>query len=461
MEHRGTDVTVEEEYGRAFARSETLWERARSLFPSGLTHDARYLLPFPVYAERACGAHKWDVDGHELVDYWMGHGALLLGHSHPSLVEAVTTQVTRGTHLGASHPLEVEWAALVQRLMPAIQRIRFTNSGTEATQLAMRLARASTGRPRIVRFLGHFHGWHDAAVAGAPSGAPAESGAPAGITEDVLEAALVIPPNDPQGLEAALKGHQDVAAIILEPGGGAWGELPVRPEFLRAARELADRFGVLLIFDEVVTGFRMAPGGAQEYFGIRPDLVCLGKILCGGLPGGAVGGRADVMDLLAFTGDPARDARKVAHLGTFNANPLSAAAGIAMLREVATGVPTARAAALTGELVARLHEVLERRRVKGFVYGLSSWFHIALGVEGRREADGSWWPVATAGAGAELVPGGLVQRLRRAMLVEGVDLMRNGGFLSTAHTSADLDATVEAFDRAIGRLQAAGGLPER
>ncbi|WP_324715574.1 aspartate aminotransferase family protein [Carboxydochorda subterranea] len=444
----------EEQYRARFSGSAALFGRAQRLFPSGLTHDARYLEPFPVYAARAAGAHKWDVDGHELIDYWMGHGALLLGHAHPTLVEAVTAQVARGTHLGANHPLEVEWAELVQALMPAVERIRFTNSGTEATQLAMRLARAYTGRTRIVKFQGHFHGWHDTAAAGGAV-------RPAGIPEEVMEAALVVPPNEPRVLEEALRSHPDVAGVIIEPGGGAWGELPVRAQFLHDVRDLTERYGVVLIFDEVVTGFRMAPGGAQQYYGIRPDLVCLGKILCGGLPGGAVGGRAEIVDLLAFTGDPARDARKVAHLGTFNANPLSAAAGIAMLRQVQTGEPTRQAAQLNARLVAALNEVLERRRVKGFVYGLSSWFHVALGTEGERQADGSWWPLTTAGAGAELAAQGLVQRLRRAMLLEGVDLMRNGGFLSTAHTLADLEATAQAFDRALERMREDGGLPER
>ena len=445
---------LEAQYEREFAGSARLYRRAVRLFPSGLTHDARYFAPFPVYVERAEGAVKWDVDGHRLIDYWMGHGALLLGHGHPAVVQAVQAQAARGTHLGASHPLEVEWAGLVQQLMPAAERIRFTNSGTEATHLAMRLARAFTGRPRIVRFEGHFHGWHDYAAAGAR---PAP-----GIAREVAEAVLVVPPNDPDALAHLLASRDDVAAVIVEPGGGIWGEVPTTEAFLHAVRDLTRRHGVLLIFDEVVTGFRMAPGGAQEYYGIRPDLVCLGKILCGGLPGGAVAGRADVLERLAFSGEPARDAReKVAHLGTFNANPLSAAAGIATLREVATGRPTAVAARQAETLVRRLNEVLQRRRVLGFVYGLSSWFHIHLGAEGRQDEQGRWWPVRPAPPGSELEPLGLVQSLRRAMLLEGVDLMRNGGFLSTAHGDAEIEATVAAFDRALARLEQEGRLPRR
>ncbi|MEW6046963.1 MAG: aspartate aminotransferase family protein [Bacillota bacterium] len=489
----------DEEYDRTFPGSARLYRRAEQLIPSGLTHDARYLWPFPVYAERARGAYKWDVDGHQLIDYWMGHGALLLGHSHPALVEAVTRQVALGTHLGACHPLEVEWATLVRQLMPAAERVRFTNSGTEATQLAMRLARAFTGRPKILRFEGHFHGWHDyasaAVVPEAASDEPAGEAAgdltrgrgvsagptdrrsvpgtaptaalgsvqrPPGIAEETAEATLAVPPNDAELVARVLASRDDIAGIIIEPGGGVWGELPTTPDFLHALRELTQRYSVLLIFDEVVTGFRMVPGGAQEYYGIRPDLVCLGKILCGGLPGGAVAGRADVMAALGFSGDPKRDATKrVAHLGTFNANPLSAAAGIAMLREVATGRPTAEAAEKTDRLVRALNEVLERHRAKGFVYGLSSWFHIALDADGRQDAEGRWWPLQAGPPGAELESHGLVQRLRRAMLLEGVDLMRNGGFLSTAHTDADIEATAAAFDRALARLAREGGLPPR
>ncbi|WP_324669849.1 aspartate aminotransferase family protein [Geochorda subterranea] len=445
---------LEAQYERRFAGSARLYRRAIRLFPSGLTHDARYFAPFPIYAERASGAYKWDVDGHRLIDYWMGHGALLLGHGHPAVAQAVQTQLARGTHLGASHPLEVTWAELVQRLMPAAQRVRFTNSGTEATHLAMRLARAFTGRPRIVKFEGHFHGWHDYAAASAEP--------PPGIAREGAEATIVVPPNDPVALARVLESRQDVAAVIIEPGGGIWGEVPTTEAFVHAVRDLTLRHGVLLIFDEVVTGFRMAPGGAQEYYGIRPDLVCLGKILCGGLPGGAVAGRADVLDLLAFRDDPARDAReKVAHLGTFNANPLSAAAGIATLQEVATGRPTAIAAERADTLVRRLNEVLERRRVKGFVYGLSSWFHIHLGAEGRQDPQGRWWPVRPAPPGEDLAPHGLVQSLRRAMLLEGVDLMRNGGFLSTAHADQEIEATAQALDAALDRLEREGRLPRR
>ncbi|HEY8486494.1 MAG TPA: aminotransferase class III-fold pyridoxal phosphate-dependent enzyme, partial [Limnochordales bacterium] len=219
-------LRLDEAYARKFPTSEKLYRRALELFPSGVTHDARWLAPFAVYVERARGSRKWDVDGNELIDYWMGHGALLLGHGHPAIVQAVQDQLQRGTHYGACHPLEVEWAEWVRRLMPAAERVRFTNSGTEATHLAMRLARAFSGKSRVVKFEGHFHGWHDYAARSA-RGPLLEDRLP-GIPQETLEATLVAPVHDPAALEQILRGRDDVAAVIVEPSGGGWGELPLR-----------------------------------------------------------------------------------------------------------------------------------------------------------------------------------------------------------------------------------------
>ncbi len=464
MESRGVAGAgggpLEEAFARRFAGSAGLYERARGLFPSGVTHDARFLEPFPIYVERARGAYKWDVDGNQLIDYWMGHGALLLGHAHPVVVEAVERQVRQGTHYGACHRLEIEWAEAVRRLMPAAETIRFTSSGTEATHLAMRLARAYTGKSRIVKFEGHFHGWHDYAIPGAK--APFDRRQSPGIPEQTLEATIVLPPNDVAAAEQVLRARDDVAAVIVEPSGGSWGEFPVRPDFLHELAELTRRHGVLFILDEVVTGFRMAPGGAQEVYGLRPDLICLAKILCGGLPGGAVAGRREILDRLAYTGDPARDAvEKIPHQGTFNANPLSAAAGIAVLQEVAGGRVTARAAELARELVERLNEAIARRGVRGCAYGESSWFHVAFGIDGRRDAGGRWWPVGDHRELARAVNMATVHRLRRAMLVHGVDLMRNGGFVSAVHSQDDIEVTAQAFDKALQGLVAEGAVPVR
>jgi glutamate-1-semialdehyde 2,1-aminomutase len=431
--------SFEERFNAQLPHSKILYERACQVLPSGLTHDGRHLTPFPPYIDRANGSTKWDVDGNEYVDYWMGHGALLLGHAHPKLVQAIQEQVARGTHFGGCHELEVRWAELISQLMPAAEKVRFVGSGTEATQLAMRLARALTGRGKTIKFAGHFHGWHDTVT---PSVIlPFEVPASAGVLRSSLESTISLPPNDLALVEDAIKQDGDVAAVIVEPGGGSWGAIPTTGEFLRELRRVTAENEVVLIFDEVVTGFRLAPGGAQEYYGVIPDLVCLAKVVAGGLPGGAVAGRQEIMELLEFKDDLDWNRyRKVAHQGTFNANPLSAAAGIAVLEEVAKGDCIRQANGLCGQLADGMNEVLHRTGIDGRVYVQGSMFHIALEVE---PADVDYKRLA------ELAKGPGANELRKAMLLEGVDLMRNGGFLSSAHTAADIDKTIQAFAKAL------------
>src|SRR6195256_2490785 len=216
-----TNSKIESEYRARTRRSAELYGRARKVIPAGLTHDSRTLLPYPIYAARASGPRKWDVDDNEYVDYFGGHGALLLGHGHPAVVEAIERQVKLGTHWGASHELEVRWAELVNRLIPCAERVRFTASGTEASHLALRLARAFTGRPKVIRFVGHFHGWHDGVTAGAMS--HFEGGVPAGIPAGLVEQTIMLPADDVGRVAAALEGRDDVAAVMLEASGAAWG----------------------------------------------------------------------------------------------------------------------------------------------------------------------------------------------------------------------------------------------
>src|SRR2546430_127314 len=328
-------MTIQEEYRARHPRSAALAERARAAIPGGITHDIRHLAPFPTYIDRASGTRKWDVDGHEYVDYWMGHGALFLGHCHPAVVKAVQEQVARGTHLGASHELEIRWAELVNALVPCAELTRFTMSGTEATHLAMRVARAATGRTKILKLTGHFHGWHDGAVAAVNP--PYEVPMSAGIPGSTLDQVVICSPNDIKSVEVALQ-RGDIAAVILEPAGGQSGTTPTMPGYLQELRALTTRHDVVLIFDEVITGFRYAPGGAQAYFGVTPDLTTLAKIVAGGLPGGALCGRRELMSMLTFRGDPDWDrSQRVAHAGTFNANPLSAAAAAALAGALACG----------------------------------------------------------------------------------------------------------------------------
>jgi glutamate-1-semialdehyde 2,1-aminomutase len=444
-------------YSSLHPRSVQLYQQALQTFPSGVTHDVRFLPPFPLYIDRAQGCRKWDVDGNEIIDYVMGHGALILGHSHPLLVEAVNTQIAKGTHYGACHELELAWANWVRRLIPSTEKVRFTNSGTEATLMAIRLARAFTGRDKILKFDYHFHGWHDNVMGAryAESDVQRVSGVPMGT----LENQVTIPQNDIGLVERTLAENDDIAAVIIEPSGASWGTLPLVGGFLAQLREATQRHGVLLIFDEVVTGFRLSPGGAQGLYGVKPDLTCLAKILGGGLPGGAVATKRDIFALMEFTLDMEWNlSRRVFHPGTFNANPLSAAAGSAMLSHIADGQPQAHADAMTQRLVPAMNKALERREIPGCVYGISSMFHIALGEDCPRPRDGIEWPSDAAnGASPPRTSLDIALALKRGCLNNGVDLMGfSGGLVSAVHQPEDIDLTIEAFDRTLAQMQEEG-----
>jgi glutamate-1-semialdehyde 2,1-aminomutase len=398
------------------------------------------------------------VDGHEYIDFWMGHGALLLGHSPPAIVEAVVRQMPRGTHYGGSSELEVRWAELVRQLVPSAERVRFTASGTEADMMALRLARAATGKTKLLKFEGHFHGWSDPMTVGffAPFDVPASVGIPRAIQQTVV----AIPSNDLAAVEQVLATDTDIAAVILEPTGASYGTIPLADGFLAGLRELTTRYGVLLIFDEVITGFRYAPGGIQEVSGVTPDLTALAKIVAGGLPGGAVAGRADLLAPLEFRDDPHWNRfGRMHHPGTFNANPLSAAAGIAMLEIVAQGEAHPYINQYGERLVVALNAALRQAGVEtGCVYGNGSIFHVLL------------VPGAQADARGRLVPGSvdvvalrngnppaLRAALHQELLRRGVDLMSGQhGMVSTAHTQADFDQTVQAFYEAAQALRAQG-----
>jgi glutamate-1-semialdehyde 2,1-aminomutase len=389
-----------------------LGERARRVLPGGSTHRSRTYEP-RIYVARSSGSRKWLIDGTELIDYTMGHGALLLGHAHPAVVEALREQVGNGTHYGAAHPLEVEWAEAITSLIPSAEKVRFTASGTEAVMLALRVARAATGRDRVVKLQDHFHGWSD--VVSAYLDASGETQTPIGVPEALGELTHVVPTDDPAALLAELASG-DVAAVIMEASGAHYGEIPLDSAYIAAARAACTATGTVLIFDEVVTGFRVAPGGMQEVLGITPDVSVLGKVMAGGLPSGAVAGRADLLELLAAT---------IAHAGTFNANPLSAVAGITTLRLAADGIPqrTAEDYAITleDEWIAALAEA----GIPGTIRRLASILHIFL-TDPRAHS-----------------------RLANAMRAEGVDILNTSAFCSAVHTQADLEQTAVAFARAI------------
>ncbi len=364
-----------EQYLAKTPGSARLYRRAVNVFPGGVTHDTRYLQPHPLYIDRAAGSRKWDVDNHEYVDYIGGHGALLLGHNHPQVMDAVRAQLAKGTHFGASHELELQLGEQIQKMIPCAGKVRFTGSGTESTLLAIRLARAFTGKQKIVRFAGHFHGWHDQVAFAAMS--HFDGSVPAGILPGVVGEAIVCQPGDAAALERILDANEDVAAVILEPTGATFGLVPLPEGYLAQVRELTATKGVLLIFDEVITGFRVSPGGAQAHAGVTPDLATLAKIVAGGFPGGAVAGRKDVMDVMTMREDRAWNlAHRVPHQGTFNANPITAAAGLAALQVIAETDAIARANTIAAQLRNRLNETIRQVGSKWLVYGEYSGFHI-------------------------------------------------------------------------------------
>jgi glutamate-1-semialdehyde 2,1-aminomutase len=443
-------------YRTATPGSAAAAEKANRLFPSGVTHDSRYIEPYGLYITRAEGPRKWDVDGNCYVDYFGGHGALLLGHGHPKVVAAVTQQMERGTHFGASHETEIAWAEWVMKLIPSAERVRFTSSGTEATMMAVRLARAFTGKSKFIRFKHHFHGWHDHMTSGYAShfdGTPTP-----GVLPGVTSGLLLAEQNDAEGLARLLEANDDVAAAILEPTGAHGAQLPIDPKFLTELRELTRQHGVLLIFDEVVTGFRVSPGGAQAQYGIRPDLTTLAKILAGGLPGGAVTGRKDILDLLDFQVTRAADREKITHQGTFNANPLSAAAGVAALEIVGTTDACAVANRYADAMRRRINEVFEEEHVPWAAYGLFSNFHIFTNPDRRRIVPTRFDPMEQpAEAFFGKSQAGLVHKFRLATMVGGVDFSGSpGGVTSATHGDAELEDTVKAVRGAVRMLKQEG-----
>jgi glutamate-1-semialdehyde 2,1-aminomutase len=452
-----TTVSIDERFRRAHPRSEALFRRAKAAIAGGLTHDIRHLRPFPIYVDRAVGSRKWDVDGHELIDYWVGHGALFLGHVNAAVQQAVASQLGRGTHYGACHELEVRWAEAVLKLIPWAERVRFVGSGTEATLLAIRLARAATSKDKIVKFEGHFHGWHDYAAAAVrpPFDRPISAGVPQGVLADLL----ICPPNDWDAFVALTSGRDDIAGVILEPGGGSSGTIPTDRGFLARLREFTRAQGMVLIFDEVITGFRFAPGGAQQRYEIYADLTTLAKILAGGLPGGAVVGGAVIMDQLAFRDDSAWNREdRVAHAGTFNANPLSAAAGIATLEQLADGQAQAKADRAGEILRTGIAEVIERLAVDATVYGESSIVNLFLGPG--RHGLGIGRPVS--GLDHRVLMGhpnlDAYHLLRCALILCGVDLPLFHGWISAAHSDEDLEKTIRAFEAAVRLIRDEGSL---
>lgn len=422
--------------------SKELSERALKV-SRGPHHDGRILSPFHIYATRAQGSHKWDVDGNEYIDYTMGHGSLMLGHAHPTLVQALQEQVARGTHYGAENKQAIEWAELICQLIPAAERVEFVVSGTEADTMIAQMVRAYTGRKKILKFARHFFGWSDHMHVGVlpPFDKPVAGRLPPSVDGALTEATVVIPCNDEVAMAEAL-AKKDIAALFLEGGGASGGTICMPPELVKKARQLTSEYGTLLVIDEVISGFRWSPGGYQATIGVIPDLSPVGKIVSGGLAGGAaVTGRADVMELL--TTKPGNTEwnryRRVVHPGTYNANPMNAAAGVAMLKVIARGEVQKQTEAMAERLVTGLNSQIEKRGIEGCAFNTASVIHLHIGK--CQKCDRALC-LDTNKSMAPAVAGALDMHL----ILNGVQFLRGyTGFISTAHTEEDIAETVKAF----------------
>jgi glutamate-1-semialdehyde 2,1-aminomutase len=449
-----TNSAIITDYKAKTPGSQALFERARKVLPSGITHDARYIDTYSIHVGKARGPRKWDVDGNEYVDYFGGHGAMLLGHSHPAVVEAVQKQMELGTHYGSSHELEVRWAELVCELVPCAEKVRFTSSGTEASHMAVRLARAYTGKDKIVRFIGHFHGWHDNVEAGA--NAHYDGTTSMGVPQRITDMSILMPTDDVDAVVRLIDERDDIAVVMFEPSGASSGQVPLPPNFIKAVREATARNGVVMLMDEVITGFRWSMGGAQKAFGVTPDLTILAKIVAGGLPGGAVAGKREILDYIDFAESAAKKREKIAHPGTYNANPLSAAAAIAALTLVRDEDLAEKANRTAAELRKAMRQVMVEEGVSWGIYGDSSTFKIYPNPSGEQFDPATFDPLkfGFAKLKASRAPA-LAGKIRMGLMTHGVDIMSGpAGFVSATHGSSELDRTVDALRKTVRALRA-------
>ena len=424
------------------AKSEQLFEQAQKYIPGGVNSPVRSFRAVggtPAFLARGQGSRVWDVDGNEYIDYLGSWGPLVLGHAHPAVVDAVKDAAEKGTSFGAPVENEVMLATLICQALPSVEMVRLVNSGTEACMSAIRLARAFTGRNKVIKFAGCYHGHADGLLVKAGSGAMTH-GIPtsAGVPESYASETLVAEYNELSTVEAAFAAFPtDIAAIIVEPVAGNMGVVPPAAGFLEGLRRLTADNGALLIFDEVITGFRISYGGAQGLFGVRPDITCLGKIIGGGLPVGAYGGRREIMERVAPLGD-------MYQAGTLSGNPLAVAAGVAALNELQKPDAYSRLDSMAQRLTEGLRQVFNRAEVPSTINRVGSMFTGFFNPG----------PVETL-AQVEQSDVSAYGRYFHAMLDGGVYLAPSqfeAGFISLAHTEDDIDRTIAAAEEALAAL---------
>jgi len=416
-------------------KSKQLHERAKRVFPAGVSYFIRLMEPYPFYTKKAEGSKLIDADGNEYIDFWIGHYTLILGHSPPNIIRKVKRQIENGTHYGTCHELEIALAEQVVKMVPSAEMVRFTNSGTEAIMYTTRLARSYTKREKIAKFEGGWHGGYDALhVAVKP---PLDTPESSGLTKGTIKDTVVLPFNDINSVEKTMR-KEKLAAVFVEPVQGAAGCIPAEREFLKALRELCTESGTLLVFDEIITGFRLAPGGGQQFFNVLPDITVLGKILGGGFPVGAIAGSREIMEFM----DPLLHERPKCsfHGGTFCANPVTMTAGLAMLGTLEDGTIINELNRRGNKLQAQLADIFDGRHLCAQVVGTGSLFHTHFTDEEVKDIQA-------------------VFRADRERLAQyHMHLAANGvffltakmGALSTAHNTKDLDkllAETENFTR--------------
>ena len=350
--------------------SEQLFNESKKFLPGGVDSPVRAIKPYPFFAESAAGSKITDVDGNSYIDYCLAYGPMVLGHSNPQVIAEVEKQLIKGSAYGVPTEKEIELAKLVVKKVPCAEMVRFVNSGTEATMSAIRLARAATGRKKIIKFEGAYHGAHDYVLVKSGSGAAGLPDSP-GVPEETTRNTLLIPFNNENDvLEIIKANHESVAAIIVEPIMGNVGFIPPKDGFLEFLRKVTSENGIILIFDEVITGFRIAEGGAQDYYGVTPDLVTFGKILGGGFPIGAISGKKELMEMMAPSGN-------VYQAGTFNGNPISITAGLATLRQLNSSFYTEMDH--KGQTLRNgIGDILEDNSLNYKIVGLSSMFQLYM-----------------------------------------------------------------------------------
>ena len=435
-------------------KSLAIWQENRAVMPAGVGSVFRLADPFPMVVKRAKGARIWDADDHEYLDFMLGFSVMILGNAPEEVEAAVREALPRGTHYGQCHEHEHAFAKLFCDMVPGVEKVTFCNSGTEATMYALRLARATTGRPLVAKFEGGYHGTHDLLAVSygrrkpipdlfGPDRDPAAVPESPGLAEGAWKDTIVLPYNHPAAFDK-IKRHADrLAAVIVEPVLGAGGTIPIDREFLAELRRITREIGTFLIFDEVITGFRLAPGGAQEFFGVIPDVSTYGKVAGGGLPFGAVGGTAEAMRLTEYDLEPERS---ILVAGTFNGNPLVTAAGTAVLRRLGQEPDLyARINAMGDRFRTEINQFAQERDYPATAVGVGSmfWMHTVAGpISSVRDAHRGN-PAASAG-------------LRLLYRKNGLHISSHHGFMCAAHTDEDITHLIETHKSAMEELRAQG-----